>query len=133
MHLTCCLQCRRTLTPARVARLGSVAPLTQLNPESNYVLPKNKHRVTPFHPSAVVPVFFFCLSMGPNLPCPNRIPQSMRWFLGGICGCELPVCSALLCSGGVPALLPTQAVTNLFPLLKKQPIFILSGLGIRDG
>lgn len=96
------LGCRRTPTPARVAGLGSVAPLTQLNPESNYILPKNKHRVTPSRPSVVISVFFFSLSMGPNLPYPDKVPQSMRCGLGGICGCDPPVCSALLCAGGSP-------------------------------
>lgn len=46
-------------------------------------------------------------------PPPGLLSAAVRWVL--------------------PALLPTQAATNLFPLLKEQPLFISSGLDIRGG
>jgi len=119
---------RRTPTPARAARLASVAPLTQLNPESKSILPKNKHRVPPSCPSAVISVFFFCLSMGPDLPCFEKIPQSMRWGLGG----DLWVAAPSLLSAAVCWGVPAQA-QDRFPLLKERLLFTPSGLGIRDG
>lgn len=49
-----------------------------------------------------------------KLPC-RGIPSRIPWVTNG------------LTFWGLPTLFPAQAVTNLFPILKKQPLFILSG------
>lgn len=86
------LSLQRSLTPASAARLGSAAPLTHLNPDNNYISPKNKHRITLSHPLVDISVFFF----RPNLPYPDKIPQSMRWVWEGFVGASpqfVPLCS----------------------------------------
>lgn len=82
---------QRSLTPARAPGLGSAAPRTHLNPDNNYISPKNTHRVTLSHPLVAISVVFFC----PNLPYPDKIPPSMRWVWEGFVGVSphfVPLC-----------------------------------------
>lgn len=118
------LGCRRTPTPARVAKPGSVAPLTQLNPGNNYVFPKNKTQSLPPVPQLLFQWFSFASPWGQAFPTLIKSHRAGGGVGEGFVGAR---------PWGIPALLPTQAVTNHFPCRKKQLLFTPSELDVKDG